>query len=165
MVAVIGDGALTGGMAWEALNNIAGAPDRQVIIVVNDNERSYSPTIGGVASHLSTLRTTDGYERFLDWGKRILSGTPVLGRPAYGTLHGVKKGIKDIVAPQGMFEDLGLKYIGPVDGHSIIDMESALIRARNFNGPVIVHAITACGTRPHLGAAGDCGRSGAGRRP
>ncbi len=142
VVAVIGDGALTGGMAWEALNNIAGAPDRQVIIVVNDNERSYSPTIGGVASHLSTLRTTDGYERFLDWGKRILSGTPVLGRPAYGTLHGVKKGIKDIVAPQGMFEDLGLKYIGPVDGHSIIDMESALIRARNFNGPVIVHAIT-----------------------
>jgi 1-deoxy-D-xylulose-5-phosphate synthase len=142
VVAVIGDGALTGGMAWEALNNIAGAPDRQVIIVVNDNERSYSPTIGGVASHLSTLRTTDGYERFLDWGKRILSGTPVVGRPAYGTLHGVKKGIKDIVAPQGMFEDLGLKYIGPVDGHSIVDMEAALIRARNYNGPVIVHAIT-----------------------
>lgn len=142
VIAVIGDGALTGGMAWEALNNIAGAPDRQVIIVVNDNERSYSPTIGGVASHLSTLRTTDGYERFLDWGKRILSGTPVLGRPAYGTLHGVKKGIKDIVAPQGMFEDLGLKYIGPVDGHSIVDMEAALVRARNFHGPVIVHAIT-----------------------
>ncbi len=142
VVAVIGDGALTGGMAWEAINNIAGAPDRQVIIVVNDNERSYSPTIGGVATHLSTLRTTDGYERFLDWGKRALSRTPVLGRPAYGTLHGMKKGIKDMVAPQGMFEDLGLKYIGPVDGHDLVELETALRRARGFRGPVIVHAIT-----------------------
>ena len=142
VVAIIGDGALTGGMAWEAINNIAGAPDRQVIIVVNDNERSYSPTIGGVASHLSTLRTTDGYERFLDWGKRALSRTPVFGRPAYGTLHGMKKGIKDIVAPQGMFEDLGLKYIGPVDGHDLTELETALRRARGFRGPVIVHAIT-----------------------
>ncbi len=141
VVAVIGDGALTGGMAWEALNNIAGA-DRQVIIVVNDNERSYSPTIGGLADHLATLRTTENYERVLDWGRRVLSSTPVVGRPAYGTLHGVKKGIKDVVAPQGMFEDLGLKYIGPVDGHDVADVESALTRARAFNGPVIVHAIT-----------------------
>lgn len=141
VVAVIGDGALTGGMAWEALNNIAGA-DRQVIIVVNDNERSYSPTIGGLADHLATLRTTENYERVLDWGRRVLSSTPVVGRPAYGTLHGVKKGIKDVVAPQGMFEDLGLKYIGPVDGHDVADVESALRRARAFNGPVIVHAIT-----------------------
>ena len=142
VVAVIGDGALTGGMAWEALNNIAGAPDRQVIIVVNDNERSYSPTIGGVASHLATLRTTEGYERFLDWGRRVLEQTPVLGRPAYETLHGMKKGIKDIVAPQGMFEDLGLKYIGPVDGHNVAEVEWALRQAKKFNGPVIVHAIT-----------------------
>lgn len=142
VVAVIGDGALTGGMAWEALNNIAGAPDRQVIIVVNDNERSYSPTIGGVASHLATLRTTEGYEKFLDWGRRVLEHTPVVGRPAYGTLHGMKKGIKDIVAPQGMFEDLGLKYIGPVDGHNVADVEWALRQAKKFNGPVIVHAIT-----------------------
>ncbi len=141
VVAVIGDGALTGGMAWEALNNIAGA-ERQVIIVVNDNERSYSPTIGGLADHLATLRTAEGYERVLDWGKRVLSNTPVVGRPAYGTLHGVKKGIKDVVAPQGMFEDLGLKYIGPIDGHNTADMEAALRRARAYNGPVIVHAIT-----------------------
>ena len=142
VVAVIGDGALTGGMAWEALNNIAGAPDRQVIIVVNDNERSYSPTIGGVASHLATLRTTEGYEKFLDWGRRVLEQTPVVGRPAFETLHGMKKGIKDIVAPQGMFEDLGLKYIGPVDGHNVGDVEWALRQAKKFNGPVIVHAIT-----------------------
>ena len=73
VVAVIGDGALTGGMAWEALNNIAAAKDRPVIIVVNDNERSYSPTIGGLANHLATLRTTQGYERFLEWGSGVLA--------------------------------------------------------------------------------------------
>ena len=141
VVAVIGDGALTGGMAWEALNNLAGS-DRQVIIVVNDNARSYSPTIGGLAHHLSPLRTTKGYERFLDWGKRILHRTPVVGGAVYETLHGMKKGVKDIVAPQGMFEDLGLKYIGPVDGHDIAELEHALARAKVYPGPVIVHAIT-----------------------
>ena len=141
VVGVIGDGALTGGMAWEALNNIA-ASDRPLVIVVNDNERSYSPTIGGVATHLATLRTARGYERFLDWGKGLLGRTPVVGEPIYETLHGLKKGLKDIVAPQGMFEDLGLKYIGPVDGHDIEALEHALRRARAFAGPVIVHAIT-----------------------
>jgi 1-deoxy-D-xylulose-5-phosphate synthase len=141
VVAVIGDGALTGGMAWEALNNIAGS-DRQVIIVVNDNGRSYSPTIGGLAHHLSTLRTNHGYERFMAWGKRVLHRTPVLGHGVYGALHGMKKGVKDIVAPQGMFEDLGLKYVGPVDGHDELELEHALRRAKDFPGPVIVHAIT-----------------------
>ena len=141
VVAVIGDGGLTGGMAWEALNNIAGSK-RPVVIVVNDNERSYSPTIGGLAHHLSTLRTTRGYERFMDWGKRVLHRTPVVGNPIYGTLHGMKKGVKDIMAPQGMFEDLGLKYIGPVDGHDETELEHALTRAKEFDGPVIVHVIT-----------------------
>ncbi len=141
VVAVVGDGSLTGGMAWEALNTIA-ASDRPLIIVVNDNERSYSPTIGGVAHHLSTLRTTRGYERFLEWGRRTLQRTPVVGAPVYEALHGMKKGLKDIVAPQGMFEDLGLKYIGPVDGHDTADIEHALGRARAFDAPVIVHVIT-----------------------
>ena len=141
VVAIIGDGGLTGGMAWEALNNIAGS-NRQVVIVVNDNERSYSPTIGGLAHHLSTLRTTRGYERFMQWGKRLLHRTPLVGSPLYGTLHGMKKGVKDIMAPQGMFEDLGLKYIGPVDGHDESEVEHALTRAKDFNGPVIVHVIT-----------------------
>ncbi len=141
VVAVVGDGALTGGMAWEALNNIAGS-DRQVIIVVNDNERSYAPTIGGLAHHLATLRTTDGYERFLNWGKRVVKRTPMVGGPTYDALHGLKKGVKDMVAPQGMFEDLGLKYIGPIPGHDIEALEFALDRAKSFNGPVIVHAIT-----------------------
>ena len=141
-VAVIGDGALTGGMAWEAINNIAADKDLPLTIVVNDNERSYAPTIGGLAEHLSTLRTTRGYERFLDWGKNTLHRTPVVGGAMYETLHGVKKGIKDIVAPQGMFEDLGLKYLGPVDGHDLHAVESALRRARAFGGPVLVHVIT-----------------------
>ncbi|MFF3359715.1 1-deoxy-D-xylulose-5-phosphate synthase [Streptomyces sp. NPDC002917] len=142
VVAVIGDGALTGGMAWEALNNIAAARDRPLIIVVNDNERSYGPTIGGLANHLATLRTTDGYERFLSWGKDVLQRTPVVGQPLYESLHGAKKGFKDAFAPQGMFEDLGLKYVGPIDGHDIAAVESALSRAKRFHGPVLVHCLT-----------------------
>lgn len=141
-VAVIGDGALTGGMAWEALNNIAVDTDLPLVIVVNDNERSYAPTIGGLADHLAALRTTRTYERMLDWGKDTLQHTPVVGQAMFETLHGVKKGLKDIVAPQGMFEDLGLKYVGPVDGHDIIAVEQALTRARDFGGPVLVHVIT-----------------------
>ncbi|MDX3542291.1 1-deoxy-D-xylulose-5-phosphate synthase [Streptomyces europaeiscabiei] len=142
VVAVIGDGALTGGMAWEALNNIAAAKDRPLIIVVNDNERSYSPTIGGLANHLATLRTTDGYEQFLAWGKEVLLRTPVVGKEVYEALHGAKKGFKDAFAPQGMFEDLGLKYVGPIDGHDTKAVESALRRAKRFHGPVLVHCLT-----------------------
>lgn len=142
VVAVIGDGALTGGMAWEALNNIAAGPDRRLVVVVNDNGRSYAPTIGGLATHLDTLRTTRSYENVLAWGKRTLRRSGPPGRMAYDALHGLKKGIKDVVAPQGMFEDLGLKYIGPVDGHDVHAVEAALRRAKAFGGPVIVHVIT-----------------------
>lgn len=142
VVAVIGDGALTGGMAWEALNNIADGTHRRLVVVVNDNGRSYAPTIGGLALHLDALRTTRGYETVLSWGKRTLQRSGPPGRLAYDALHGLKKGIKDVVAPQGMFEDLGLKYIGPVDGHDVADVEFALQRAKAFGGPVIVHVIT-----------------------
>ncbi|MET8810998.1 1-deoxy-D-xylulose-5-phosphate synthase [Streptomyces sp. NPDC004549] len=142
VVAVIGDGALTGGMAWEALNNIAAAKNRPLIIVVNDNERSYAPTIGGLANHLATLRTTDGYEQALAWGKQVIRGTPIVGKYVYEALHGAKKGFKDAFAPQGMFEDLGLKYVGPIDGHDIGAVESALRRAKRFHGPVLVHCLT-----------------------
>ena len=154
VAALVGDGALTGGMAWEALNNIAASDDLPLVIVVNDNERSYSPTIGGMATYLSTLRATSGYEKFLDWGKGVLERTPVVGQPIYETLHGVKKGIKDIVAPQGMFEDLGLKYIGPVDGHNIEAIEDALRLAKDFGAPVLVHVITEKG-RGHAPAVQD----------
>ena len=142
VVVVVGDGALTGGMSWEALNNIAASNERNLVIIVNDNERSYSPTIGGLATYLATLRVTRGYEKFLDWGKEVLTNTPVVGNPIYETLHGMKKGIKDIIAPQGMFEDLGLKYVGPIDGHDLVVMERALLQAKEFGQPVLVHVIT-----------------------
>ncbi|KAB8192425.1 1-deoxy-D-xylulose-5-phosphate synthase [Nonomuraea phyllanthi] len=138
VVAVIGDGALTGGMAWEALNNIAAAKDLPVVMVVNDNGRSYSPTIGGLASHLSSLRVNRRYEDMLEYVKDKLGNVPVL----YDALHGFKKGVKDVLAPQAMFEDLGLKYVGPIDGHDEQAMEAALRKARDFRGPVIVHALT-----------------------
>ena len=142
VVAVVGDGALTGGMSWEALNNLSPESERNLVIVVNDNERSYSPTIGGLATYLTTLRASREYERILGRGKRMLHNTPVVGKYIYGTLHGLKKGIKDMVAPQGMFEDLGFKYLGPIDGHDIAAMEKTLLMAREFGAPVIVHAIT-----------------------
>ncbi|OLT08805.1 1-deoxy-D-xylulose-5-phosphate synthase [Pseudonocardia sp. CNS-004] len=150
VVAVIGDGALTGGMAWEALNNIAAGKDRNVVIVVNDNGRSYAPTIGGLADRLATLRLQPGYERVLEAGKQALSRTPVVGAPIYAGLHALKAGVKDALSPQALFSDLGLKYFGPVDGHDLAAMESALRRARHFGGPVIVHAVTrkGCGYPP-----------------
>ena len=142
VVAVVGDGALTGGMSWEALNNLSPESDRNLVIVVNDNERSYSPTIGGLATYLTTLRASKEYERILSRGKRMLHNTPFVGKYIYGTLHGIKKGMKDMLAPQGMFEDLGFKYLGPINGHDIEAMEKTLQMAKEFGSPVIVHAIT-----------------------
>ncbi len=150
VVAVVGDGALTGGMSWEALNNIAaadqGAPQRGLVIVVNDNGRSYTPTVGGLARHLASLRTNPRYEPMLDLVKRRLNGVPGVGPAVYEALHAMKKGLKDALAPQGMFEDLGLKYLGPVDGHDRHALEQALTQAKRFGGPVIVHAITRKGS-------------------
>nr|WP_062334061.1 1-deoxy-D-xylulose-5-phosphate synthase [Herbidospora sakaeratensis] len=138
VVAVIGDGALTGGMAWEALNNIALTKDLPLVIVVNDNGRSYSPTIGGLATHLAKLRVTQSYEQVLEFVKDKFGNVPVL----YDTLHGIKKGLKDVLAPQVMFEDLGIKYVGPIDGHDEPAMETALRKAKSYGGPVIVHVVT-----------------------
>ena len=144
VVAVIGDGAMTGGMAWEALNNIA-AGDRPVVIVVNDNGRSYTPTVGGLANRLTDIRTNPRYESTLHAIKERLNRKPGLGPVTYDALHAMKKGIKDVLAPQGMFEDLGLKYIGPVDGHDRSTLEHALSQAKRFGGPVLVHVITVKG--------------------
>jgi 1-deoxy-D-xylulose-5-phosphate synthase len=157
VVAVVGDGALTGGMCWEALNNIA-ASSLPVVIVVNDNGRSYSPTIGGLADHLASLRMTQNYERALDTVKTTLSRTPVVGTPLYTALHGIKRGIKDFLQPQVLFEDLGLKYYGPIDGHDVAAMEAALRRAKSFGGPVIVHAVTVkgFGYQPAVDDEADC---------
>ncbi|MDQ3095607.1 MAG: 1-deoxy-D-xylulose-5-phosphate synthase, partial [Actinomycetota bacterium] len=145
VVAVVGDGALTGGMTWEALNNIAAAKASKLVVVVNDNGRSYTPTVGGLAEHLASLRTDPRYEQVLAEVRTRLQRTKLVGSALYDTLHAIKKGLKDALAPQGMFEDLGLKYIGPVDGHDEPAMEQALVLAKNFGGPVIVHAITTKG--------------------
>ncbi len=142
VVAVIGDGALTGGMAWEALNNIATGNDRRLVMVVNDNGRSYMPTVGGLADHLTALRTSPRYEQLLDVVKRRLNGVRGVGPAVYDALHAMKKGMKDALAPQGLFEDLGLKYVGPIDGHDLPAVEHALTQAKKFGGPVIVHVIT-----------------------
>ena len=142
VVAVIGDGALTGGMAWEALNNISVARDSRLVIVVNDNGRSYQPTIGGLADHLAAVRVSQRYENVLDYIKTTLPRAPIVGPPLYETLHGIKKGIKDVLQRQVMFEDLGLKYVGPIDGHDEEMVEHALHRAAGFGSPVLVHVIT-----------------------
>ncbi|WP_326554598.1 1-deoxy-D-xylulose-5-phosphate synthase [Micromonospora sp. NBC_01813] len=157
VVAVVGDGALTGGMCWEALNNIAGARN-PLVVVVNDNGRSYAPTIGGLADHLAALRLNPGYEKVLDLVKESLGATPLVGRPMYEVLHAVKRGIKDAVAPQTMFEDLGIKYVGPIDGHDLAAVESALHRAKTFGAPVIVHVVTrkGYGYRPAEDDEADC---------
>lgn len=152
-VALIGDGALTGGMAWEAINNIAADKHRKVVIVVNDNGRSYAPTVGGFANHMAELqqelqnrldqvRLDRRYDRTLDAMRRKLQGSGPLGEMLYRGLHGMKAGLKDIVVPNGLFEDLGIKYVGPIDGHDQDAVETALKAAKNFGGPVIVHAIT-----------------------
>ncbi|MFD4457775.1 1-deoxy-D-xylulose-5-phosphate synthase [Nocardia sp. NPDC058480] len=141
-VAIVGDGALTGGMCWEALNNIAGAPDRPVVVVVNDNGRSYAPTIGGLADRLTALRTQPAYEHALVAGKRILKSIPAVGDSAYSMVHALKAGIKDAVSPQELFSDLGMKYVGPVDGHDLVALEAAMRRAKDFGGPVVVHVVT-----------------------
>ena len=141
-VVVVGDGALTGGMAWEALNNIAAQGGQRLVVVVNDNGRSYAPTIGALARHLSGLRTAPSYERVLTWGSRALRAQGRLGQAAYEALHGLKKGVKDVVAPQAMFEDLGLKYIGAINGHDVAAVERGLVQAKAYGGPVLVHVIT-----------------------
>jgi len=142
VVAVVGDGALTGGMAWEALNSIAVQRDLRLVIVVNDNGRSYTSTVGGLAKHLNGFRTDRRYDPTLDVVRTVVQKTPLVGRPAYDLLHGLKVGLKDILAPQGLFSDLGLKYLGPVPGHDRVAVEQALTLAKGYEGPVIVHCLT-----------------------
>src|SRR5947208_10465439 len=142
-------------MCWEALNNIATAPDRPVVIGVNANARSYAPTVGGLAQHLTAMRLSPSYEQTLELVKASLSRTPVIGAPIYEALHGMKKGLKDLLQPQAMFEDLGLKYVGPIDGHDVGAVEDALRRARGFGAPVIVHCLTEKGRGCARAEAGD----------
>jgi 1-deoxy-D-xylulose-5-phosphate synthase len=148
VVAVIGDGALTGGMAWEALNQIADCDDR-IVIIVNDNGRSYAPTIGGLARRLDDIRTNPRYEAVLGWGERALRHQGPLGRVTFWTIKRFKRGLRDVLAPQGLFGDLGIKSVGPVDGHDLRNLEHALKHAKDFGAPVIVHVLTEKGRGYH----------------
>lgn len=142
VVAVVGDGALTGGMAWEALNNISDDNDRKLVIIVNDNGRSYAPTIGGLARYLNDVRTDKNYRRLYKLSKKVFYKFGLVGRLIYSAARGAGKGLLSTFAPQGMFPNLDIKYIGPVDGHDLAAMEQALRQAKKYSSPVIVHAIT-----------------------
>ncbi|MDO4928546.1 MAG: 1-deoxy-D-xylulose-5-phosphate synthase [Corynebacterium sp.] len=142
VVAVVGDGALTGGMCWEALNNIACDHERQVVIIVNDNGRSYSPTIGGFAENLARLRTAAVYDKVMEQGKTTLKALGKVGERTFEALHAMKDGVRSTVIQTEMFAELGMKYVGPVDGHNIKAVEETLAYAREYPGPIIVHMVT-----------------------
>ena len=142
VIVVVGDGALTGGMTWEALNNISDDNDRKLVIVVNDNGRSYAPTIGGLARYLNGIRTERIYRRLYRLSRKVFYKFGMPGKMAYSTLRGAAKGLLGTFAPKGIFPNLDLKYIGPVNGHDMNAMEEALKQAKKYANPVIVHAIT-----------------------
>src|SRR5437667_9165133 len=142
VVAVIGDGALTGGMAYEALNQIAHLMPPNLIIVINDNGRSYAPTVGGLARHLSQLRVDPRYERIKDDISRLLRELPLVGYSADQAAYRVKEGLKQLLQPSTMFESLGIKYAGLVDGHDEPALEEVLTRAKKLREPVVVHVVT-----------------------
>ncbi|MHB8393186.1 MAG: 1-deoxy-D-xylulose-5-phosphate synthase [Candidatus Dormibacteria bacterium] len=141
VVVLVGDGSLTGGMAYEALNNI-GALRPDLVIILNDNGRSYAPTVGGIANHLSRLRLNPRYEAAKSGIGDFLSSIPAVGEPAHEMARRLKGGVKQLVSPNVFFEDLGIKYSGPIDGHDLNAVEGALKLARNLRGPVVIHVVT-----------------------
>ncbi|MGH7609949.1 MAG: 1-deoxy-D-xylulose-5-phosphate synthase [Candidatus Dormibacteria bacterium] len=141
VVVVVGDGALTGGMAYEALNNI-GALRPDLTIVLNDNGRSYAPTVGGLADHFARLRLDPRYEAAKSGIGGFLSALPAVGEPAHEMARRIKTGVKQLVAPHVFFEDLGIKYSGPIDGHDLRSLEGTLALANRLPGPVVVHVVT-----------------------
>jgi 1-deoxy-D-xylulose-5-phosphate synthase len=142
VVAVIGDGALTGGMAYEALNQIAHLQPPNLIIVINDNGRSYAPTVGGLARHLSQLRVDPRYERIKEDISRLLRDLPLVGPKADQAAYRVKEGLKQLLQPSTIFETLGIKYAGIVDGHDEPALEEVLSRSKRLRAPTVVHVIT-----------------------
>jgi 1-deoxy-D-xylulose-5-phosphate synthase len=142
VVAVIGDGALTGGMAYEALNQIAHLQPPNLIIVINDNGRSYAPTVGGLARHLSQLRVDPRYERIKEEISRLLRDLPLVGSTADQAAYRVKEGLKQLLQPSTIFESLGIKYAGLVDGHDEPALEEVLSRSKRLREPVVVHVMT-----------------------
>ncbi len=141
-VAVVGDGALTGGMCWEALNNISADKTRNAVIVVNDNGRSYSPTIGGLSENLSKIRAQHGYDELMAQGKKRLKSLGWVGERAFDALNAVKEGAKSALIQEEMFPELDMKYIGPFNGHDLDALGRAFSYARDFDGPIMVHVVT-----------------------
>ncbi len=141
VVAVIGDGALTGGMAYEALNNL-GHSGKPVMIVLNDNGRSYAPTVSKLSESLTQLRLSPSYMQMRERGRRLLRKLPAVGNVAYSGVHGITSALREVVTPHTFFETLGVRYAGPIDGHDIARMELAFSRAMSWNGPILVHVLT-----------------------
>jgi 1-deoxy-D-xylulose-5-phosphate synthase len=142
VIAVIGDGALTGGMAYEALNQIAHLQPPNLIIVINDNGRSYAPTVGGLAHHLSQLRIDPRYESIKEDISRLLRDLPLVGSTADQAAYRVKESLKQLLQPSTVFETLGIKYAGLVNGHDEAALEEVLRRASRLRSPVVVHVVT-----------------------
>jgi 1-deoxy-D-xylulose-5-phosphate synthase len=143
VIAVVGDGALTGGMTWEALNNISDDNNRNLVIVVNDNGRSYAPTIGGMARFLGSVRTQRSY-RILRGGSETLFN--MFGAPGKALYRGIRGGVRGFLSRftnnEALYSNLDIKYLGPIDGHNLADLERALGQAKSYRQPVIVHVIT-----------------------
>jgi 1-deoxy-D-xylulose-5-phosphate synthase len=141
VVAVIGDGSMTGGMAFEGLNNL-GHSGRRVVIVINDNGRSYAPTVSKLSESVSRLRLNPGYVHWRDRLEQVVRDLPAVGELAYSSLQGIKAAIREVVEPTVFFEALGVRYTGPIDGHDIVGMEDALRNAAAYDGPIVVHVLT-----------------------
>jgi 1-deoxy-D-xylulose-5-phosphate synthase len=142
VVAVIGDGALTGGMAYEALNQIAHLQPPNLVVVLNDNGRSYAPTVGGLATHLAQLQIDPRYERLKEEISHRLRELPLVGAKADQAAFRVKESLKQLLQPNTVFDSLGLKYAGPCDGHDLEALESLLLRAKRLGAPTVIHVVT-----------------------
>jgi 1-deoxy-D-xylulose-5-phosphate synthase len=141
VVAVVGDGALTGGMAYEALNNL-GHSGKRVVIVLNDNGRSYAPTVSRLSLSLTHLRLNPAYVQARQRIRNLIRELPGLGDLAYSGVHGVTSALREVVTPHTFFEVLGIRYAGPIDGHDIAGVEQALANAAEWPGPIVVHVLT-----------------------
>ncbi|NFN87371.1 1-deoxy-D-xylulose-5-phosphate synthase [Clostridium sporogenes] len=141
VIAVIGDGALTGGMAFEALNDL-GFNKTDLIIILNDNQMSIAENVGGMSSYLSKVRLDPTYNKFKKEVNNTLNKIPNVGKGMARSLEKVKNGIKQMIVPGMLFENLGIKYLGPIDGHDIKELSKVMKMAKNLNGPVLIHTIT-----------------------
>jgi 1-deoxy-D-xylulose-5-phosphate synthase len=141
VVAVVGDGSLTGGMAYEALNNL-GVSNQRVVIVLNDNGRSYAPTISKLSNSLTTLRLNKTYLTLRERLRRLVPRLPRVGKAAYLGIDGFTSVVREMVTPHTFFENLGVRYVGPIDGHNIESLETVLKNASGWDGPIVVHVLT-----------------------